>query len=103
MNHTADSHRRCQSIEITPTTCRQNGIMLRDGTRRDAHAQRASHYHCIKRTPCRDGSQWLQSYAFSPASDAETARVFAQARRAATSSDRVMESGTVCASASNSN
>src|SRR4051794_29147754 len=29
----------------------QNRNMLRDGNDGDAHAQRASHYHCFKRTP----------------------------------------------------
>src|SRR5450432_378459 len=89
----------------------QNRIMLRDGNNGDAHAQKASHYHCLKRTPRRRGSQIVR-FANSGANQvvapvasgaaAGTARVLAQFRNSAISSARVVESGTVCARASRS-
>ena len=40
---------------------RQSRVSLGDGTSRDAHAQKASHYHSVKPTPRRSGSQWEQN------------------------------------------
>ena len=92
---------------------RQSRISLRDGTNRNTHAQRASD-HCLEayREPERESMaghprspSLQQRYALVPIgspADAGTARVRAHSRNAAISSARVVESGTVCASASSS-
>jgi hypothetical protein len=62
MDHEGVSRWDCRARWNAHTICRQNRIMLRDGTSRDAHAQGASHYHVVKAYP---GPGW-ESMAAQP-------------------------------------
>ena len=72
---------------------RQNRIVLKDGTTRNAHAQGAGHYHWLERTPRRGRSQWRGEatlFAWVLLADAGTARVLARSRKALISSALVV-------------